>query len=129
MGSPELFNITIRELPNVLKFSKLYQYADDSCILKPIFDEKDIQNFQTDLISINKYFLGKNLKINSSKSVHLRISFRNCDNIQKYKINEIEIPLKTNHKHLTGKGGPCRTSFKLIYILKYRLCRNINIIN
>ena len=45
-----------------------YEYADDSCLLMPIYNTDDIQNFQIDLNSITNYFINLNLNINSQKS-------------------------------------------------------------
>ncbi len=100
IGSPELFNLTVREFPQILKFSKLFQYADDSCIVKRIFNMNDIIELQTDLNDVYNWCLNKNLQINSTKSVHLRISLKNCSNFENYFINDIKIPEKSDHKHL-----------------------------
>ena len=100
VGSPELFNITFRDFPNVIKFCKLFQYAEDSTLVKPIYNSQNIKDFQNDLNEIQKYCEAESLTINSNKSVHLRISFKNVDNLDKYSINNTEIPLQVSHKHL-----------------------------
>ena len=99
VGSPELFNLTVRDFPNVTRFSKLFQFADDSCFLKVIYDIKDVQDFQADLNHIQDYCNLKNFKLNTEKSVHLRVKFKNIDLIG-YQMNGQSIETKTSHKHL-----------------------------
>lgn len=100
VGSPEIFNITVSDFPNFIQFSKLMQFADDSCLSKPIYNTNDIQNFQIDLNNVYNYCSKLNLEINSQKSIHLRISFKNCEHLNTYTINNISIPSHNSHKHL-----------------------------
>jgi retron-type reverse transcriptase len=75
--SPILYNIFVRNFPLVLKYSKPFQFADDTAIIKGILSENDLNNFQIDIYEISKWFESKGLTINASKTKHLRISFRN----------------------------------------------------
>ncbi len=79
-----MFNLYIKDLPKVTKYSKPYQYADDSVLLKSIFSEKDFTDFQSDLNALENWCSEKNLKINPNKSVNLRFSFKNTDHLPKY---------------------------------------------
>ena len=38
IGSPTLFNLSVRKLPSIIQNSNIFQYADDTCLLKPIQD-------------------------------------------------------------------------------------------
>ena len=99
VGSPELFNIAVRDFPNVSQFSTMFQFADDSCLAKVIYNENDMKDFQSDLNSVQEYCQRKNFKLNSEKSVHLRVKFKNCE-LNGYEINGHPIETNTSHKHL-----------------------------
>jgi retron-type reverse transcriptase len=76
VGSPDLFNINVRKLPTVTKFSKLMQFADDNCLLKPIYNVNDINELQSDLTDVHSFCKSKNLELNPEKSVHMRFTFK-----------------------------------------------------
>ena len=100
VGSPDLFNISVKDLPLIVKHSKIFQYADDKCILKPIYNQNDVAHLQNDLNSIYVWLSNKNLMINSSKSIHLRITLKNCQHLDIYNINNSNISIQSKHKHL-----------------------------
>jgi site-specific recombinase XerD len=81
-----------------LKYSKPFQFADDTAIIKGIFSENDLNNFQIDINEISKWFESKGLKINASKTKHLRISFRNIQ-LKNYTINNSEVEVVQSHRH------------------------------
>ena len=114
VGSPDLFNISVRNFPKVTTFSKLFQFADDSCLLKVIYSETDINYLQIDLNEVQKYCDKMKFKLNAEKSIHLRISFKNCDNLKSYEICNKLIPTNKSHKHLG-------------YIIDNRLSNNENV--
>ena len=94
------YDILFSEPYRPLFFSHPFlNHTDDSCFLKVIYDTKDIQDFQTDLNHIQEYCNQKKFKINTEKSVHLRIKFKNHDLIG-YQMNGQTIEMKTSHKHL-----------------------------
>jgi hypothetical protein len=66
----------VKDIPNVVKFSKVYQYADDTVILKLIYSTNDIDLLQTDINLIHEWSQNNNLKLNPDKSVHLRFTVK-----------------------------------------------------
>jgi hypothetical protein len=100
VGSPDLFNISVKDFPIITQFSKLFQFADDSCLIKCIKTVIDIDDFQTDLNNVQNYCTKMNFLLNTEKSTHLRICFKNIPPLKTYKLNNIDIPLNINHKHL-----------------------------
>jgi len=98
--SPILFNIYIREIISVISYSKPFKYADDTVLLKLIYDKSDNVLLQTDLDAVQKWSDKKCLKLNASKSVHMRFSLKNSVEFPLYQINRQSIPLQQNHKHL-----------------------------
>ncbi len=52
-----------------------------------------------DLNEILNWFTKKGIKLNVSKTKHLRITFKNV-NLKKYTINNVEIETVDRHKHL-----------------------------
>jgi hypothetical protein len=98
--SPLLFNLYVKDIPNVVKFSKVYQYADDTVILKLIYSTNDIDLLQTDINLIHEWNQNNNLKLNPDKSVHLRFTVKRQLDLPLYQINSNIIPTKENHKQL-----------------------------
>ncbi len=80
--------------------SKPYKYADDIVLLKMIYDLSDTVLIQTDLDAVQKWSEDKGLKLNASKSVHMRFTLRKSVELPLYKINAQSILLQENHKHL-----------------------------
>jgi hypothetical protein len=56
--------------------------------------------FQTDLDAVQKWSDEKRLKLNASKSVHMRFSLKKLVVFSLYQINGQSIPLRQNYKHL-----------------------------
>ena len=71
--SPTLFNIYIADMKNIIK-SYLFCFADDTVILRPIFNRKDSEILQNDINTLIEYFEQNNLKLNSTKCKFMRIS-------------------------------------------------------
>jgi hypothetical protein len=76
--SPVLFNIYIREIISVILYSKPFKYADDNDNddNELIYDISDTLLLQTDLDAVHKWSAQKRLKLNASKSVHMRFSLK-----------------------------------------------------
>lgn len=74
-------------------------FADDLCIVKVIYDENDCLSLQNDLNIVYNYCNDNMLKLNPSKSEHLRISQRICNNFQ-YTINNCNILSVDSHKQI-----------------------------
>ena len=87
VGSPLMFNLNVKDLPNVTKFTKPYQFADDSVLLKVISCIIDVNNLQSDINDLNNWCLEKNLKLNPSKFEHMGFTFKNVKYLPKYIIN------------------------------------------
>jgi hypothetical protein len=100
VGSPDLFNINVKELPKITIFSNCKQFADDTVLYKLIFSKSDTLQLQSDLNDLNKWCSVKNLKLNPNKSVHLRFSFKATKDLPNYTIDSCEIKTKNSHKHL-----------------------------
>jgi hypothetical protein len=98
-----LFNIFVRNLPFIINYAKLFQYADYCCLKMSIFNCDDQKSLQTDLNNIQKWSSENKLKLNASKSVHLRFTKRKNLNIDNYVLNDEMIPIKSSHKHLGQK--------------------------
>jgi hypothetical protein len=88
--------IYVRKLGNIIKFSKLSQFADSS-ITKLIYDICDAESLQFDLNAVQIWSKNKNLKLNASKSIDLRFALRKFVDIPQYKINDKIIPMKQSH--------------------------------
>jgi len=98
-ASPILFNLYISDLIAIINNSFVYQFADDTILLKIIKNDGDAFLLQNDL---NNLFLWCNdncIQLNPLKSVHMRISFKNVNPFQ-YVINNVSIETKDMHKHL-----------------------------
>ncbi len=65
-----------------------------------IFNCDDQNSLQTDLNNIQKWSSENKLKLNASKSVHLRLTKRKNLNIDNYVLNDEMIPIRSSHKHL-----------------------------
>ena len=96
--SPILFNIYIADIIHGIT-SFIFKFADDICMVRPIYALNDCQILQKDLDSIYKFCELNSLKINASKCESLRIGNRICDNFS-YNINNIVISFVDNHKHI-----------------------------
>lgn len=79
---PLLFLILINDLPNVVKHSTSYLFADDLKISKKITNVNDCQELQADLYSIGKWAKDNKLEFNVSKCCI--ISYTLKKNVVKY---------------------------------------------
>ena len=64
---PLLFLLMINDLPDILKYSRAYSFADDSKIIKPILLVKDYDELSADLTSIYGWTDSNNLEFNTKK--------------------------------------------------------------
>ena len=97
--SPTLYSLYVSDLVEAVNNSNLYQFADDSVIVKVIKNESDQLLLQSDLNNIFNWCKSNNLKINPSKSVHMRFSLIKTNKTE-YEINGVPIETKDHHKHL-----------------------------
>ena len=77
---PLLFLIYINDLPECINYASCYLFADDSKVLKSIFTTNDCSQLQMDLTSLEAWCNAWKLRLNQSKSTHLRLSFSNRTN-------------------------------------------------
>ena len=77
---PLLFLIYINDLPECINYASCYLSANDSKVLKSIFSTNDCSQLQTDLTSLEAWCNTWKLRLNKSKSTHLRLSLSNHTN-------------------------------------------------
>ena len=77
---PLLFLIYINDLPECINYASCYLFADDSKVFKSIFTTNDCSQLQTDLTSLEAWCNTWKLRLNQSKSTHLRLSLSNRTN-------------------------------------------------
>jgi hypothetical protein len=79
------FNIYVSEIPKICKSCIVFQYCDDTVILRAIENQSDVNLLQEDLNKLHKYCVDLGLKLNPSKTEHLRFQSKNNCNIDTYK--------------------------------------------
>jgi hypothetical protein len=85
-------------MQNILKFCKLYQFADDSSVVNAIFEEKDRINLQSEINKFYEWSINMELKINAMKNKYIRFIRKQNLYLNNYEINCF--PIKTvTHKH------------------------------
>lgn len=52
---PELFNIYVSEIPKICKNCIVFQYCDNTVILRAIENQSDVNLLQEDLNNLHKY--------------------------------------------------------------------------
>ncbi len=72
---------------------------------------------QSDLDAVQKWSEEKSLKLNESKSIHMRFTFKKSVEFSSYKINGQFIPLLVSHKHL-GIFIDNKLSWKNKFVIK-----------
>ena len=77
---PLLFLIYINDLPECINYASCYLFADDSKVFKSIFTTNDCSQLQTHLTSLEAWCNTWKLRLNQSKSTHLRLSLSNRTN-------------------------------------------------
>ena len=70
--------------------SHLLNFADDTIILRPIFNITDCHELKDDIKKIVEYFKSNNLKLNSSKCKYMRITNKKTM-IFNYQIDNVNI--------------------------------------
>ena len=65
-----------------------------------MYDKSDTKGLRSDLNEFEKYCDKIKFKLNSEKSVHLRIYFKDCNLLDTYQLNNTQIQTKPFHKHL-----------------------------
>jgi hypothetical protein len=102
--SPTAFNIYVSDLIQTVQSSLLFQYADDTMLLKFISGSNDCANLQTDLDALYQKCHELGLHFNASKSVHVRIQLRQRSigglRDSHYKLNGDTVPLVDSCRYL-----------------------------
>ena len=99
---PILFLIFINDLPDYMKYSQMFIFADDTKLILPIRDQIDINNFQSDIRSVVNWSNSNSISFNDKKIVLLSIG--NCKPTSSpnhsYNVNTTLIPPSLNHRDL-----------------------------
>lgn len=108
-SGPLLFTFFIRKLEKVLKFCKIFQYADDFVLIHEIRSQSDIENFQQDIDNVYKFITELLLEISVEKTVKMTFG----ENIfkSKYHVNNIMLTEVEDFKYL-GVIFDSRLTFK-----------------
>ena len=77
---PLLFVIFINDLPEVIKSSELFLFADDTELFHAIYTEEDCTSLQPDLILAEHWTNTSLLKFQPNKCSHMRIGLSNIRN-------------------------------------------------
>ena len=77
---PLLFVIFINDLPEVIKSSELFLFADDMKLFHAIYTEEDCTSLQQDLILAEQWTNTSLLKFHPNKCSHTRIGLSNIRN-------------------------------------------------
>ncbi len=96
--SPVLYNFYYKDLKENIK-SHVSEFADDTCLCKIVRKNTDCDDLQEDINSLVEWSESRNLKINSNKTEHLRISLKK-NRFNTYQINGCPINTVQEHKHL-----------------------------
>ena len=96
--SPTLFNIYISDLPKYID-SKIFIYADDILIVRPIFNKEDCEQLQLDLGKAKKFCDDNFLRLNTEKTKHLRITYKKNEQYH-YALDNTIIESIQSHKHI-----------------------------
>jgi hypothetical protein len=134
VASPLLYNLFVADLPNYLN-SFVYQFADDVVLLMPIKSNDDVLEMQNDLDDFYNYCNENSLKLNSTKTKHLRISFKK-HHLNNYLIDTVDVESVKQHKHLglifddkllfnAHTDYLITKAYKKFYTLK-NCCKNVN---
>ena len=97
--SPTLFALYMSDISNGIN-SDLKQFADDTLLIKLIYQLKDTEILQSDINQLCKWTVDNDIKLNPQKSKHLRITLKKCNDLPKYKINSDLIETVEEHEHL-----------------------------
>ena len=96
---PLLFLIFINDLPDCVKYARMFIFADDTKLLLPIRDSVDSIHLQSDIHSVINWSKSNNINFNDKKFVLL--SFENKSSPPtSYNINNTIIPPSPFHRDL-----------------------------
>lgn len=71
---PLFFNVYINDITNVVKHSRVYLFADDLKLLKPILNTSDAKYLQDDINNIHEWCIKNKMYLNSSKCHHIKFT-------------------------------------------------------
>jgi len=95
-----LFNIFINDIPDVIKYSRVFLFADDLKLVKIINNQGDAHDLQNDIDKIQSWCSTNRLLLNIDKCKFMRFSLsKNVINYN-YHISGTDIELLTNFKNL-----------------------------
>jgi len=95
-----LFNIFINDIPNVIKKSRVFLFADDLKLVKIINNQSDAVDLQNDINNVQSWCSTNRLLLNIDKCKFMRFSLsKNIVNYN-YSISNSYIELLTNFKDL-----------------------------
>ena len=138
---PLLFLAFVNDLPDVVKHSIIYMYADDLKCAKPIRCISDCSELQNDLDSLCSWSANWKLSFKESKCVLLRCHSSRLEHIIdfNYRINDVDLLEKDKHSdlgvlftsnmsfsahysHITSKA------YRILGLLRrtFKSCTNIN---
>jgi len=100
VSSPIYFNIYKSDLIECIKYSKLYEFADDTVLVKIIKNNDDRKQLQSDLNNISQWCSENELSLNPNKTELLNIHTKYEYITSLYKINKTFIKTVESHKHL-----------------------------
>ena len=106
---PLLFVICINDLPEVIKSSELFLFADDMKLFHAIYTEEDCTSLQQDLILAKQWTNTSLLKFHPNKCSHMRIGLSSIRN-NGYTLGPEHITLTSTDK-VIGIGVNFNSSF------------------
>lgn len=71
---PLLFNIFVNDMIDVIKYSKVYLYADDLKLVKVIGEIQDSAHLQSDVDSLSEWSVRNNMSLNVDKCFHIKFT-------------------------------------------------------
>ncbi len=99
VSSPIFFNIYKSDIINCIKYFKLFEFADDSVLVKIIKSNDDRLQLHEDLNKLSLWCYENNLSLNLIKTELLSIHTK-PETLSSYKINNTFIKGVKIHKHL-----------------------------
>lgn len=97
---PLLFLVIINDLPNIIKSSNVYLFADDLKISKEIKDETDCQNLQKDIDSVTEWAKINKMQFNLDKCTVMTFSLKKNIIRTEYKMGKVNLKVENVTKDL-----------------------------
>jgi len=97
---PLLFLIYINDIPDVISSCKIFLFADDAKLVKPITCSNDSLHLQNDLDALNGWSEQWKIFLNALKCALLHFSLKKQDSPVTYEVNESTIKCCTTYRDL-----------------------------